>query len=161
MSKAFNTVNHHTLVNKLTKLDIPTTVLKFTSNYIKGRKQYVEYQNCESSQRITRAGVPQGGVLTPTLFNIYVADLPESPPTVKVISYADDITILSSHINPKIAEQQIQPYLEQLLEWTEQNSLNLNASKTTATLFTPDPAQYNKQPKMKARLPRSKEITNI
>ena len=87
--------------------------------------------------------MPQGGVLSPTLFNIYTSDIPNPPPTVNLITYADDITILSSHTNPEIAQEQIQPYLEQVHHWTSQNSLKLNPTKTTTTLFTPDPAEYN------------------
>ena len=55
----------------------------------------------------------------------------------------DDITILSIHTHQHTAHQQVQPYLEQIHTWTQANQLKLNANKTTTTLFTPDPAQYN------------------
>src|SRR5580692_3689751 len=60
-----------------------------------------------------------------------------------MISYADDITTLTSHPKIETAEHTIQPYWHQLHQWTQDNDLQLNATKSTCTLFTPDPAEYN------------------
>lgn len=144
MSKAFDTVNLHTLIRKILNTNIPNTIIKYIANYIKGRTQYTLFNNTKSRQRYIKAGVPQGGVLSPTLFNIYMADLPTPPlPQIQTITYADDITILSTHTNTDTAQTQVTQYLQQIHDWTQQNQLTLNTSKTTTTLFTPDPAQYN------------------
>ena len=144
MSKAFDTVHLHKLIDKITHTNIPNTITKFISNYIKGRTQYTKYNDTISSLRNIKTGVPQGGVLSPTLFNIYTADIPTPQNNnITLITYADDITILSTHTKPDTAQRQVQPYLEQIHEWTTNNQLKLNANKTTTTLFTPDPAQYN------------------
>ena len=71
MSKAFDTINIHTLIRKLLQTNIPGTIIKFIANYIKGRKAYTTYRNHTFKQRQFKTGVPQGGVLSPTLFNIY------------------------------------------------------------------------------------------
>ena len=76
MSKAFDTINIHTLIRKLLQTNIPGTIIKFIANYIKGRKAYTTYINRTSKQRQFKTGVPQGGVLSPTLFNIYTSDIP-------------------------------------------------------------------------------------
>ena len=145
MSKAFDTVNLHRLINKIRYQPIQPKITKFIANYLKGRKGFTHYQGRNSKQQIFKTGVPQGGVLSPALFNVYTSDIPQPPPGVHMISYADDITILASHHNYKIAERVIQPYLEIIHSWTIENNLKLNASKSTATLFTPDPAEYSAQ----------------
>src|SRR3989454_11526874 len=76
MSKAFDTVNIHTLINKIHNTDIPPTIQKFTANYLKGRKAFTSYNQFTSKQQTIKTGVPQGGVLSPTLFNIYTSDIP-------------------------------------------------------------------------------------
>ena len=79
MSKAFNTINIHSLIIKLQHTNILGTIIKFIENYIKGRKAYTTYTNYTSRQRQFKTGIPQGGFLSPTLFNIYTLDLP--PPS--------------------------------------------------------------------------------
>ena len=140
MSKAFNTINIHTLIRNLLQTNIPSTIIKFIANYIKGREAYTTYGNHPSRQRQFKTGVPQGGVLSPTLFNIYTSDLPPPSAPVQVMAYADDITITSTR--KSAAKKYIQPYLHKVFAWTKQNNIILNPDKTTCTLFTPDPAEY-------------------
>ena len=145
MSKAFDTINIHTLIRKLLQTNIPGTIITLIANYIKGRNAHTTYINHISSQRQFKTGVPQCGVLSPTLFNIYTADIPPPRAPVQVMAYADDITITSTHTSTSAAKKYIQPYLHKVVAWTKQNNLTLNPDKTTCTLFTPDPAEYKKQ----------------
>ena len=140
MSKSFATININTLIiRKLLQTKIPGTIIKFIDNYIKGRK-YTTYRNYTSSQRQFKTGVPQGGVLSPTLFNIYTADIPPPRAPGHVMVYAEDIT--STHTSTSAAKNYIQPYIHNVLAWKKLNNLTLNPNKTTCTLFTPDPAEY-------------------
>ena len=140
MSKAFDTVHLHKLLDKLCKnTTIPNTFLKFISNYIKGRKEYTTYNNSTSRQRTFNSGVPQGGVLSPTLFNIYMADMPSPHTTTK--PYADNINTTTTHKKVDIAKRQDEDYLEQIFQWTQDNNLKLNEGKMQTTLLTPDPAE--------------------
>ena len=132
-------INIHTLIRKLLHTNIPGTISKFIANCIKGRKSYTTCRNHKSRQRQFKTGVPQDGVLSPTLFNIYTSDLP--PPSVSV-QVIDDITITSTHTSTNAAKKYTQPYLHKVFAWTKQNNLILNPDKTTCTLFTPDPAEY-------------------
>ena len=120
-----------------------STLIKFIANYIKERKAYTTYTNYTSSQRQFKTGIPQGGVLSPTLFfNIYTADIPPPRALILVMVYADGITITSTHTSTSSAKKYIQPYLHKVFALIEHNNLTLNPGKTTCTLFTPDPAEY-------------------
>ena len=142
MNQAFEIINIHTLIRKLLQTKIPGTIIKFIANYIKGRKSYTTYRNHTSSQRQFKTGVRQGGVHSPTLFNIYTADLPPPRAAVQVMAYADDITITSTHTSTSAVKKYIQPYLHTVFAWTKQYNLTLNPNKTTCTLLTIDPAEY-------------------
>ena len=107
MSKAFDTINIHTLIRKLLQTNIPGTIIKFIANYIKGCKAYTTYINHTSKHRQFKTGVPQGGVLSLTLFNIYTTDLPPPSAPVQVMAYADDITITSTHTSTSAAKKYI------------------------------------------------------
>ena len=117
----------------------------FVENYIKGRKAYTTFRNKTSTQRQFKDGVPQSGVLSPTLFNIYTSDSPTPHAPVKLTTYADDITITSTHNAINIAKANTQSYLHEIHTWTHTNNLILNPDKTTCTLFAPDPAEYSTQ----------------
>ena len=101
MSTAFDTINIHTLIRKLRQTKIPGTIIKLIANYIKGRKAYTTYINHKSSCQF-KTGVPQGGVLSPTLFKIYTADIPPPRAQVQIMAYVDDITITSTHTHTRI-----------------------------------------------------------
>ena len=131
ISKALDTINIHTLIRKLLQTNIPDTIIKFIANYIKGRKAYTKYRNHISSQRQLKTGVPQGGILPPTLFNIYTADIAPPRPPVQVMVYTDDITITSTHTRTSEANKYTQLYLHIVFAWTKENNLTLNPDKTT------------------------------
>ena len=83
-----------------------------------------------------RQGVPQGGVLSPVLFNLYMAKMPLPPDDIKLVTYADDTTILIS--GPKIEPlcEKLNSYLQTLNDWFVQRNLFISPTKSSSTLFT-------------------------
>ena len=93
MSKAFDTPNIH----KLTLTNILNIIIKFIVNYIKGQQECTQYSAKLSKLKRINNGVPQGGVLSPRLFNIYTSEITLPPKDKQITTYANDITITASH----------------------------------------------------------------
>ena len=140
MSKAFDTVNIHTLTHKLHQTHIPHTIIKYIANYIKGRKAYTTFRNKTSTQRQFKNGVSQGGVLSPSLFDIYTSDTPTPQAPVKLTIYADDITISLTHND--IAKANIQSYLHEIHTWTRTNHLILRQDNIHSIHTRPSRIQH-------------------
>ena len=101
MSKSFNKINIHTLIGKLLQTNNQGTL--FIANYIKGRRAYTTYINHTSRQRQFKTGVPQGGVHSVTLFNIYTTDLPPPNPVHRFRSLPTQMT------SPSHPQARVQP----------------------------------------------------
>ena len=96
---AFDTVNHSILLRDIQNSTLPNDLKHGTSNYLGGRQAFVDFREQKSSHRKIKMGVPQGGVLSPIFFNIYLTSLPDSPLKVSMVSYADDSTVFASGVN--------------------------------------------------------------
>ena len=138
MSKAFDTINIHTLIRKLLQTKISGTIIRFIANYIQGRKAYTTYRNHTSRQRQFETGVPQGGVLSPTLFNIYTSDLP--PPSAPVHVMTTQMTS-QSHTHTQARLQPRNIYNHTYIKFLPGQNKTI-PDKTTCTLLTSDHAEY-------------------
>ena len=136
LSRAFDTVCHEQLLNDILNLNITHSLKKFLSSYLRGRHQYTVFRGCKSKVRIVRQGVPQGGVLSPLLFNLYISGMPEPPPEIKIIFFADDCQALSSGPHIERICETLNPYLNMLSDWFKSKKLEISAEKSTATVFT-------------------------
>ena len=136
LQAAFDTVN----INKLLKIILASKIPKYTKrwlcSYLRGRPMYVEFRNAKSIFRKVRAGVPQGGVLSPILFNAYMSGLPTPPEGIKLTSYAKDCTSYASGPTIPLICEKFNSYLTTLHEWLEEQDLELSPGKSTATVFT-------------------------
>ena len=96
LSKAFDTLCHGTLLDLVNKTTLPEAVVRWLSTYLHGRQARTLFRDVLSSARIVRTGVPQGSAIAPKFFNFYVSDAPIPPPSLFLISYADDSRLLQS-----------------------------------------------------------------
>ena len=140
LSKAFDTIDHAILLKKLEHYGIDGIPLKLLKNYLTNRKQYVRLHEVNSNLLPINTGVPQGSILGPLLFIIYINDFARASAIFDFICYADDTTLFST-LNKFINAQNINPdiiintELAKINEWLEINKLSLNVTKSKFMVF--------------------------
>lgn len=133
--KAFDLVDHDILLKKLEVYRISKTSLSWFDSYLKSRKQKVSFNNTVSSQINIKYGVPQGSILGPLLFLLFINDLPLHT-NVFTDLYADDTTLYETNSSKKEIEVQLQKALSDLAQWCKLNGMVINMDKTKAMLVT-------------------------
>lgn len=138
VKKAFDSCNHTVLLKKLENMGIRRTELKWFESYLKERVQCTQVESCRSDILDITCGVPQGSILGPLLFIIYIFDLSQYSKFFKVF-FADDTTLLISAptLNELITE--IRSELPKISEWFESNYLVLHPDKTKIMYFNLKP----------------------
>ena len=135
LKKAFDTVDHELLVEKLNVYGIRGVANKWLQNYLANRKQYVVINDDCSDLLDMTCGVPQGSVLGPILFIIYINDICNVSDVVKCVLFADDTNIFCSERNLTDLQLTLNRDLGKLFVWFSVNKLSLNLSKTNYILF--------------------------
>ena len=143
LSRAFDTVDHDLLLQDIDELDLNEHIKRFLCAYIRGRQTYVEFRGSKSRYRTMRQGVPQGGVLSPLLFNLYMTKMPPPPTGIKLSTYADDTTVSGSCYKIVPISEEINKYLDTLDNWFRERNLFISAPKSTATVFTTAPNEVS------------------
>ncbi len=135
LKKAFDTLDHGILISKLQTYGIRGVVLNWIISYLENRQQYVEYLGHESKLETIQCGVPQGSVLGPKLFILYINDLCDESKILRFVLFADDTNFFVSGKNLKILIKTIEQELVLLQKWFNRNKLSLNLSKTKFMLL--------------------------
>lgn len=135
LKKAFDTVSHSKLINKLRGIGVTGKALKMYESYLANRSQLVKINNSQSNHQPITYGIPQGSVLGPLLFLIYVNDMHEIGLHGQITLYADDTCLFyfGSSIHEMIS--QAQQDLDTLFEWLQSNLLTVNVQKTCYLIF--------------------------
>ena len=136
LRKAFDTVNHDILLDKLEMYGIRGTAKNWFIDYLKDREQFVQVPSGEiSGSRTVNIGVPQGSVLGPLLFLLYMNDLANYVPEFYTILFADDTSLSLAGDNYKDLLGNFNCLLEKVTKWLRVNLLSLNVGKTKYFLF--------------------------
>ena len=134
LQKAFDTIDHEILLNKLVYLGLSNEVVNWFKSYLTKRLNYVQIANKLSTSSIVTCGVPQGSILGPLLFLIYVNDMSQSV-DCELLLYADDSCLIFSDKDTKNIETALNVNFSSLCDWFVDNKLSIHLGKTESILF--------------------------
>ena len=143
--KVFDTVDHSILLSKLYHYGIRGPVNEWFSSYLNGRVQTTQIDKEISSKRNVLTGVPQGSVLGPLLFLIYINDIYNSSKKLSFYLFADDTNLLYADKDLKSLESVINIELQKVCNWLNANKLTLNTKKSNFVIFRPSQKKLSYQ----------------
>jgi hypothetical protein len=135
IEKAFDMTWHLGLLYKLSKLEFSINLIKLISSFLSQRKFRVSVEGEMSSPREMRAGVPQRSILSPTLYNIYINDTPQTP-GVYLALFADDTCLFATERKERYVLRKLQRGLDAIEMWCEHWNIKINEDKTQAIYFS-------------------------
>ena len=134
-AKAFDTVNHEILLSKLYHYGIRGPTHNWFKSYLSNRQQCVQVNNHLSDFATVKHGVPQGSILGPLLFLLYINDITQSTKNLEFLLFADDTSIFLAKKDLKTLEDTINTELDHVSNWLKANKLSLNVKKSNVLLF--------------------------
>ena len=135
LQKAFDTVNRNILLSKLNHYGIRGVVFNWFKSYLSDRTQYATINNERSEIQTITYGMPQGSILGPLLFLIYINDLSRSIKTRKLHHFADDTNLSYASSSLKVINKKINFELSNLVQWLQANQIALNVNKIDIVIF--------------------------
>ena len=143
LSRAFDTMSHEILLRKLNFYGIRGIALDWIADYLSNRKQFVMYNNVKSKMADVNIGVPQGSILGPLLFLIYVNDLSNISNKLSYIQFADDTNIFITGKSLLNISTIVNEEMLLINEWVSNNRLSLNISKTNYMIMSSQAKKYD------------------
>ena len=137
LRKAFDTVDHQILLKKLHDMGIQGPAQRLLKSFLEKRQQYVTVNGAKSTIKIVKSGIPQGSVLGPLLYLLYVESISQINLSAKYYMFADDTVLVISEKDTKNLEIKINENLIKFYKWLCQNKLVVNENKTVYMIFNP------------------------
>ncbi len=134
--KKADSVNHQVLLSRLTHFNFSEHTLHWFASYLSGRKQHVAVDGVNSASLKCHVGVPQGSVLGPILFSLFINNLPNLDQNVHTLMYADDVVILREAETISEVSTSLTSALSCIQAWLSKSCLLLNTKKTVCMMFS-------------------------
>ena len=153
LRKAFDTVSHATLLEKLQSYGINDVKLKWIADYLFNRKQEVIFDSTSSGEENVTCGVPQGSILGPLLFGLIINDIQIPLTAPNIILYADDTVLYCAGKSSNDIKHELNNELQKVADWLDQNNLfvNLKKGKTEFVLYG-SYQKLSKQPSVEIKI---------
>ena len=135
-SRGFDTLNHEILLSKLEACGITGTAHQWITNYFCNRIQFVQIGNSKSDDLRQVCGEPQGSILGPLFFILYINDLPACCNELEFILFADDTSIFFEHNDLDVLTSHLNVQLNNVSIWLKANKLSINVKKTKLMIFS-------------------------
>lgn len=135
VTKAFDTVSHKLLLQKLYNFGFRGPFFAILESFFSNRSQIVSVGNFQSARVMIKAGVPQGSVVSPLLFNLFVNSMSARVTSCSIFQYADDTALVSRHLNYCHAVRLLQDDALRIMDWFDENLITVNSSKTKLVCF--------------------------
>ena len=161
LSKAFDTLDHDILFSKLLNYGIRGVAFDWFRSYLSAREQYAGFGSASSSQQVIRCGVPQGSILGPLLFLLYINDIVRYCQNSNLVLFADDTNLLIEHVDFKELIRKASTELQHISSWFQMNKLSLNIDKTQFMIFRTPHKQIPFQPTIAINNKQIERVTEI
>ena len=146
-SKAFDQVWRQKLLLSLHEKNIPMKFIRWLNCFLSDRQAKVRFADATSHFRPMRQGLPQGSVLSPLLFILFINNLAEIlPKDAQIALFADDVTLLATNRKKELAVKELQELIDIVVKWSKKWKLNLNADKCEVCFFSTDTREANWSP---------------
>ena len=146
-SKAFDQVWRQKLLLSLHQKNIPMQYIRWLNAFLSERRARVNFANSTSKTRLMKQGLPQGSVLSPLLFILFINNLAElMPPEAQAAFFADDVTLLATNRDRALAEKEAQALVDIVATWSKEWKLSLNADKCESSFFSTNTHEANWSP---------------
>ena len=143
IKKAFDTVQHDILLDKLDHYGIRGDALLLVKSYLSNRQQYIKMNDKVSTQQLLNSSVPQGSIVGPLFFLFFINDLISGTTNCEIQLFADDAIVSSSNLNFNTLSEDVNSDLQIVSRWMLSNRLTLNAEKCNSIIFSNRNYQFN------------------
>ena len=135
LSKAFDTLDHEIFFAKLEHYGICDVALRWIKSYFSCRQQFVQFNEACSTKQTIKCGVPQGSILGPLFFILYINDLPDASNLTQPLLFADDTSIFYSHSDPNRLQSILNEELSNFDVWLKCNKLSVDLKRNNYIFF--------------------------